>query len=335
MKPTAWLVLTLLTFAAWCSATRAQEPLADDIGKVVERAQRKMVKVFGATAGRVEGFGTGILVSPDGLIVTAQGVYLDGSQVRVLLADGSEHQATVLKRDRTLQLALLRIERETPDYFDLSRPPEFARGDWILAISNAFKVADHDEPLSVTLGNISLSTTIDAQLSARDVAYRGELILIDAITSNPGAAGGAVIDLHGNLIGSIGKIINSSETNTRLNYAIPTHLLAKFVAGTVLNEVTEATAETANRPVDLGIKLLTVGGRRNPAYIDQVTAEGPAAKAGLQPDDLIVSIAGEKIGSVGEYETAVGKLRAGEEVLLIIKRGSKVLQVPLTPIAKQ
>ncbi|MBX3418370.1 MAG: serine protease [Pirellulaceae bacterium] len=313
----------------------AQSNSSDQIPEVIAATQQKMVKVFGATAGKVDGFGSGVLISDDGLIVTAQGIYLDGSHVRVLLADGSEHLATILKRDRTLQLALLRIDQPTPDFFDLSKPIEFARGDWILAISNAFKVADHDEPLSVTMGTVSLTTTIDARLNARDVAYQGELVLIDAITSNPGAAGGAVVNLKGELIGTIGKIINSSETNTRLNYAVPTKLLAKFVAEDV-TAASQATDLTMTRePVDLGIKLLALGGRRNPAYIDRVISDGPAAKAGLQPDDLIISIAGEKVGSLIDYDAAVEKLFPDEEIVVMIKRGSQVLQIPLTPARKQ
>ena len=142
-----------------------------------------------------------------------------------------EHIATILKRDRETQLSLLKIQAVTPSFFELSADSVGKKGDWVIALSNAFKVADKDEPVSAMLGVISLRTTMEARLTKRDVAYRGELVLIDAITSNPGASGGAVITPDGRLVGIVGKIINSSETNTRLNYAVPTQVLHEFVAG--------------------------------------------------------------------------------------------------------
>ena len=158
-------------------------------------------------------------------------MFLDGKRVRVVLADGSSHTATVFKRDRDRQLALLKIEAELGHYFKLSEKPIVQQGDWVVAICNAFKVADKAEPISATLGIVSLESEMQAKLTKRDYAFRGELILIDAITSNPGAAGGAVLTTDGRLAGMVGKIINSSETNTRLNYAVPCNVLHAFVNG--------------------------------------------------------------------------------------------------------
>lgn len=303
------------------------------IQKAIDSAQPKMVKVYGAGAGRVDGFATGILVSNDGLVLTSQGVILDGKQVRVVLSDGSTHQASILKRDRETQLALLKIDAQPSDFFQLSESTVGEKGDWVVALSNAFKVADKEEPLSATLGIISLRTTMEARLTRRDVAYNGELVLVDAITSNPGAAGGAVITADGQLVGMIGKLINSSETNTRLNYAVPTSVMAAFI-----NEkddpVANASSKTVTQSAELGIKLFKFGGRNNPAYIDRVVRGSPAAKAGFQPDDMVVSIAGNKIGSVKDYAQVLKMLRPDEEVLVIVKRGAELLRIRVTPRAK-
>lgn len=302
---------------------------SDFIQKVVAASQPKLVKIFGAGVGNVEGFSTGIIVSPEGEILTSQGVYLDGRQVRVVLPNGQEKTATILQRDRQHQLALLKINAKTPEHFLVPEVPVGEQGDWVVAICNAFKVADKDEPISATLGIISLRTNMEARLSKRDVAYRGELVLIDAITSNPGAAGGAVITADGKLVGLVGKIINSSETNTRLNYAVPSHILAKFMKG----ELKESPQEVAksNKKADFGIKLFQHGGRKSLAYVDRVTRGSPAAKVRLRPDDLIVSIDGSKIGNVREYQEVVDQLLPGEEVLMIIKRGREILRIRITP----
>ena len=310
------------------------ENLASFIQKTIDSAQPKMVKVYGAGAGRVEGFATGILVSGDGRILTSQGVFLDGKQVKVVLADGSDYPATILKRDRGSQIALLKIQVETPDFFELSTEPVGEKGDWVVALSNAFKIADKDEPVSATLGIISLRTTIEARLTRRDVAYKGELVLIDAITSNPGAAGGAVVTSNGKLVGMIGKIINSSETNTRLNYAVPSSILEKFLSKET-DPIVDAAPVEIKQQADLGIVLFKFGGRSNPAYVDRVIRGSPAAKADVKVDDMIVSIAGNKIGSVRDYAATLEKLRPDEEVLMIVKRGVRMVRLHVTPRIKK
>ena len=302
------------------------------IAEVFRNANRRMVKVYGASAGRVEGYATGFLVSSDGLVLTTQGVFLDGNQVRILTSDGVQHAASVIRRDRQRQLALLKIDIKDAPCFSLSDGDVGAKGDWVVAISNAFKVADKEEPLSATLGVISLRTAMEARLNRRDVAYKGDLVLIDPITSNPGAAGGVIVTLQGKLVGMIGKIINSSDTNTRLNYAVPTSLLQQFVKNEIASPPSESTDR---RPVELGIRLFTHGGRSGPAYVDRVRRGTPAQRAGLKPDDLIISIGGEKIGNVREYEKAVAELTVGQEVIVVVKRGIELIRKPIVPMEKK
>ena len=166
------------------------------------------------------------------------------------------------------------------------------------------------------------------------MAYRGELVLIDAITSNPGASGGAVVTPYGQLVGIVGKIINSSETNTRLNYAVPNSVLYEFVTGKA-SVTGETQPKTEKQDVDFGVVLFKLGGRNNPAYIDRVVRGSPAAKAKLKSDDMIVSIAGEKIGNLKDYAEALKFLRPEEEVLMIVKRGVEMVRVRITPRLKK
>jgi serine protease Do len=195
-------------------------------------------------------------------------------------------------------------------------------------------VAERDEPMSATLGVISLVTTIEARLNPANVAYRGELILIDAITSNPGAGGGAVVLPDGRLVGMIGKIINSTETNTRLNYAVPSRVLKRFVAGEELETESAAVASEEARP-SLGFEIFKHGGKSGPAYVDRVTPNGPAASAGIKPDDMLVTIGGEKIGTVRDYERILPTLSAGTEVVVVVKRGQELLRLSITPQAEK
>lgn len=314
--------------------------------QLIRQCQPKMAKIIGAGAGRVDGYASGIMVSDDGLLLTSQGIFLDGRQIRVELSDGKSYSATILRRDRTLQLALLKIEADRElDFFRLTDDPVGEKGDWVVALSNAFKVANASEPMSAMIGIISLRSSIEARLNDRDVAYKGPLVLIDAITSNPGAGGGAVINSDGQLVGMIGKLINSSETNTRINYAVPSATLKQFVEDRSDQTVTttekkpgssdHADSNPKTKQAELGIKIFRLGGRNDPAYVDRITRGSAASKLRLKPDDLIVAIDGVQIGTVQEFQKAVDRLVPGVEVSLVIKRGPQIKRLMITPKEKK
>jgi len=308
----------------------AQAPAAEPgpLSDAIASAQARCVKIYGGSIGRNPGYATGILISADGRILTAQGIYLVGERIRVILPNGEEHPAEVERRSEPLQAAILKIDAETPQYFELSTEPRGVKGDWVVGVSNAFKVAGGAEPLSVNLGIIALRTELEAKRGVQDVPYEGEVILIDAITSNPGAAGGALVDVSGRLVGMIGKIIEGKNTNTRLNYAVPADRLAKFVAGKIVAS-SDTQPESAEK-AELGIRVFTLGGKNAPAYVDRVLPLSPAAKAGLRPDDLILAIGSHTIRTVREYQEVAGDFFAGTEIELVIKRGQEVMRLTLS-----
>jgi len=328
-------IVLLSGLPAWDSAAADDAPgIAGTFAPAVEQAQRRTVKIFGAGIGRSPGYATGLIVSAQGEILTTQGVFLAGDNLRVTLADGTTHTAQVVRRSQKLLVALLKIDTITQEYFELDEKPVAAKGDWILGVSNAFKVADGAEPLSVNIGVLSLRTRLDARRGYQDFPYDGDVYLIDAITSNPGAAGGAVINIDGRLVGMIGKVIESRATNTRLNYAIPADMLKAFVDGKESPMVASTNPPTAGAKAELGIRLFALGGRKSPAYIDRVIPGSPAAQAGLRTDDLIVSIAGQVVRDGGDYQRIVQTLRPGSEVLLEVKRKDDLLSVKITPAAQ-
>jgi len=328
-QPTLGLLImvTLSTHSGGALAANDSE-----FSAAVEHAQARMVKLFGAGIGRSPGYATGLIVSPDGDIITSQGVHLATSSLRVITPDGETHFAKVVRRSQNLQAALIKIEAKTPEYFDLQEQTPLEAGDWILAISNAFKVADGPEPLSVNVGVLTLRTRLEARRGVQDFPYDGDVLLIDAITSNPGAAGGAVVSVEGKLAGMIGKVIEGKNTNTRLNYAVPTHLLHEFmtkpesdVASTV-----PVTPSPSGQPGDLGIRLFALGGRRAPAYVDRVIAGSAAATAGVKSDDLVISIDGKPVKSADDFTRAVAAIKTGQQVTVEVKRKNELLSLRLT-----
>lgn len=326
-QPAMMLCCAMLVISPW---VRADDP--SEFAPAVEHAQARMVKIFGAGIGRSPGYGTGVIVSPDGDILTAQGVHLATDNLRVVTSDGETHLAKAVRRSQKLQVALLKVEAKTPDYFDLAEPAGLEPGDWILAVSNAFKVADGPEPLSVNIGVLQLRTRLAARRGVQDFPYDGDVILIDAITSNPGAAGGAVISVDGKLAGMIGKVIEGRNTNTRLNYAVPVELLQSFFAGTDI-EVASTDAPPVPidaAPGDLGIRLFALGGRRAPAYVDRVVGGSAAAAAGVKSDDLVISINGNAVKTADDFQKAMAGIKSGQEVTVEVKRKNQLLSLKMT-----
>ncbi len=326
-------VLVLLLALGIClTSVRANDHADDPVEKAVRVAQQRVVKVYGAKVGRTPGYASGVIVSPDGKILTAGGTYLNGQRVRVILADGSVNVATVERRSRELQLAILRIKVKTPRYFDLSKAAEIKKGDWVLAITNAFKIADGAEELSVSLGVVALKTRLEARRGTQPFRYQGEVFLLDSITSNPGSPGGAVIDTTGQLAGIIGPNLENDSTGTRVNYAIPVEVVRQFIEGGSSQPIARASTNTNTNPF-VGIRLFKLGGADGPAYVDRVLADSPAAEAGFRPDDLILALGDERIKSVRQYEDVLKTLAPGKEIVVTAKRKQSLIQIKLTPTA--
>ena len=314
-----------------CATVRADERKDNPFAKAIDMAQDRCVRLYGAGIGREKGYASGIIVSPNGHIITAQGIYLSGARLRVAMRDGRIYEAKVEKRSESLQVALLKIDAKTPKYFELSKKAVVTKGDWVMSVSNAFKVADRGEALSVNLGVITMRAQLDARHRTQDVDYDGDVLMYDAITSNLGAAGGAVVTADGKLAGMIGKLIASTSTNTRLNYAVPADQLRKFMDGEEPKKVQPKVAE--GKPF-LGIRLFKLSGKRAPAYVDRVTSGSPAAKAGIRKDDLVLVLGSEVVRSVRDYDEAFKELHPGDEIEIVVKRKNTIVRLSVV-VAKE
>lgn len=323
-------VVIIASLAGPLSADAAPSVAPNTTRRAFDRAAGAVVKLYGASLGREHGYGTGFLISPDGRILTVQTLLTASRGIRVVTADGRKYEAKVVRTDDTRKLAELKIEAK-----DLPCLPPVASektqiGDAVVALGNWFKVAEGDEAVSVNRGILGLRTTLDARRLTQDVEYRGPILVYDAITGNPGAPGGPLLDIDGNCIGIIGQIVEAAATNTRLNYAIPSEEIAAFLGGKPAEGAAiPASEEKPHGKPYLGIKLSKLGFRHVSAYVDRVVSGSPAAKAGVKSDDLIVSIAGDRVTDAESYNAAVDRLAPGKRIQIIIKRGEKLLRCDL------
>ncbi len=337
--PAAAFRNALLTFAALFLAAVTARPVfaGPSLAKVTAQVQPKIVKIFGA--GGLHGlaiYQSGFLISADGYIVTVWSHVLDVDDVTVILDDGHKYEAKLIGADPRLELALLKIDAQDLPFFDLAQATPAAEGTRVLAFSNLFGVATGEEQASVQHGVISAITALDARRGAYETPYQGPIYVVDAMTNNPGAAGGALTDLQGHLLGVLGKELRNSKNNIWLNFAIPTNEFTTSVNairnGKPPEDPDKAKPKKPDNPLTLdrlGLILVPNVLERTPPFIDEVRPESPAAKAGVRPDDLVLLVDNQVIQSCAALIKELGLREADTDVHLTLMRGNELLEVEI------
>lgn len=304
--------------------------------------QPKVVKIFGVGGLRqLEAFQTGVFVSPEGHILTTQSLVLDEGEVTVVLWNGTRATGSVVAVDPVLEIAILKIQLDEPvAFFSLDDEVEVEPGMRILALTNLFGIAVYDEPVSVLHGVVTSIAPLSARRGAFEANYSGTVYIIDAATNNPGAAGGAIIDLSGQLVGLIGKELRSEATGTWLNYALPVDLLREPVdrlrSGVSTPRVNSLDREEDFLTLgDLGIVLVPNIVDRTPPYVERVLAGSAAGKAGLRADDLIVAVGTQPIASQRDLSIQISRSDPRRPLQLTLLRGRDLVRVALEHLKLQ
>ncbi len=319
----------------------ANVAFAQSTSEAIAITSPKVVKIFGAGGGKnLYAYGSGFLVSPRGHIVTVWSHILDTDVVSVVLNDGRRFDAKVIGAEPPLDMAVLKIEAEGLPYFDLEQATGAGPGTRVLGFSNAFKVATGDEPVSVIHGVIAAKTTLTARRGAFESPYNGPVYVVDAVTNNPGAAGGVLTTWDGRLVAMIGKELRNTQTNTWLNYGMPISELREMVDQIMTGRFSSSkkpdddddTGSTKTRPrryeaSDFGIVTIPDVVSRTPAYIDRILPGSLAEIAGLQTNDLILFIGENLVPSCQTMKEELGRLESGDQLKIVVRRDDKLITV--------
>jgi serine protease Do len=351
----ASLVLVPVLFASHAGAQNSPEetaPAASETApvqsrhqRVIEQVSRRVVKIFGA--GRLKNlyaYSSGFLVSPQGHIVTIWSHVLDEQEVTVVLHDGRRFAGRIVGAEPQLDLAVLKIDAEDLPFFDLEEavsPPVGAR---VLSFSNMFKVATGDEPVSVLHGVISSRTRLVARRGVFDSAYNGPVLVVDAITNNPGSGGGVLTTRDGMLAGMVGKELRNAQSNTWMNYAIPISELktaiTDIIAGTFTprsNPLEAPLTSPRFLPIDFGMVLVPDVIQRTPAFIDAVLPNSRASDAQLKSNDLVLFVNDQLIQSVRMLREELARLEPGDTLKLVVRRENILVpvEIPIPETARK
>lgn len=351
---TGWLAASIGVLAiAWQGEVTTTQ-LAQEVNP-------KLVKLFGSGGFKgLPSYGTGVIISQDGYVLTVANHLLESSDLRVHLYDGTRLPARVIAVEPELDVALLKLGTEKSKIEDLPffdvlaamKAPLALPGTTVFAFSNQFQIATRDEPMSMMRGNIAAYAKLSGRIGIFEAPYSGNVYVVDAITNNPGAAGGIVTNRKGELLGLIGRELRNEQTDTWINYAVPIQASVdvRLADGSSRKvSIQELVEKKENyKPVTKAQKGSGGGGYhgmvfvpnvvdRTPPYIEEVLPKSPAHKAGLLPDDLVVYVDGLPVVSVTMLEEILEKYRPQDKVQLEIRRGDKLqtisLQLEVTPKA--
>src|SRR5687767_15119997 len=254
--------------------------------EIIAQTQPKIVKIFGAGGLRgLEAYQSGFLISSDGHILTVWSYVLDSDSVTVYLDDGRKLTAEVVGMDPRTEIAVLKIDAQNLPHFNLDEAVTLSAGARVLAFSNLYGVAIGNEPASVLHGIVSAKTDLAARRGAFETNYRGQAYVLDAMTNNPGAAGGALTDTKGRLAGLLGKELRSSTSNIWLNYAVPIGELQPIVDQIIAGKFRPAARDEGQKKPKQAHTLSTLGLNlvpdflpRTPPFVESVKPGSTAAK---------------------------------------------------------
>jgi serine protease Do len=273
---------------------------------------------------RVEGGGSGVIVTPDGFLLTSAHVVESAARVRVTFVDGAELQAERIGVDPLSDLALLRVHGDAFAPARLGDADRLRVGQLVVAIGNPHGFAG-----SVTAGVVSaLGRSLPLHSAGRVI---DNVIQVDAAL-NPGNSGGALVDGRGAVVG-----INTAVAGIGLGLAVPINDATRRIVSSLMRDgrVRRAYVGIAGGSRPLPPRLAARLGRRGSIEVVEVVEGSPAAQAGLRPEDLIVSIDGAAVESVSDLQRLLVAELIDRPVALGIARGADERTLELRPVELQ
>lgn len=290
---------------------------------------------FGALLGQLYGYpgqtrnntmvayGSGVVLTPDGYIVTNNHVVDGADEVEVTFNNKVKRTATIIGTDPTTDLALIKVDATDLDYLVFGDSDQVRIGEWVLAVGNPFNLTS-----TVTAGIVSAK--------ARNLSILGEGTSVESFIQtdaavNPGNSGGALVNTKGELVGINAAIASHTGSYEGYSFAIPSNIVRKVVDDLLLYgtaqrgylgvQIAELTQELAQKE-----GLENIEG----VYVAEITRGGAAELAGLKAGDVITAINNKKVNSTTQLRESVGQFRPGDKVDVEVNRNGKHQHYNLT-----
>lgn len=266
------------------------------------------------------GSGSGVIISPDGYIVTNNHVVEDAVDVHVILDDNRNFTAKVIGRDPNTDIALVKIDAKDLPYLSWGNSDALKLGEWVLAVGNPFNLTS-----TVTAGIVSAKSRSIGIMSGQMPLE--SFIQTDAAV-NPGNSGGALVDSRGELVGINTAIASQTGSYSGYSFAIPATIAHKVVDdikkyGEVQRAVLGVMMQSVNDSIAKANKLDKIEG----AFIRGLTEDGAARRSGIKEGDIIVSIEGNSVKTGSQLQEQIGRYNPGSEVVVGYMRNGELKEV--------
>ncbi|MDR2038085.1 MAG: Do family serine endopeptidase [Bacteroidales bacterium] len=272
-----------------------------------------------------EGFGSGVIITDDGYIITNNHVIDKADEIEVTLNDKRVFTAKLVGADPTTDLALLKIEESGLPHLTYGDSEALRVGEWVLAVGNPYNLTS-----TVTAGIVSAKTRQLGILANSTQMGIESFIQTDAAV-NPGNSGGALVNTKGELVGINTAIASQTGSFSGNSFAIPVSIVQKVILD--LKEfgvVQRAMLGIGTREIDAEFAKEKGLDKIEGIYVASVMETGGAAAAGIKEGDIIKSINGISVNSFSQLQEQLSKYRPNDHVDVTIERNKKTQQIQVT-----
>ena len=277
--------------------------------------------------------GSGVVISPDGFVMTNHHVIENADKVTVTLSGGDEYEAEIIGSDETSDLALIKLSGSDFPYAELANSDDLLIGEWVIALGNPFELFSISNKPSASVGIIS-ATNMDFGMQKSGKVLQ-DMIQTDAAI-NPGNSGGPLVNAMGQVIGINTFIFTDYEHfrgSVGIGFAIPINSARRiaeelrmtgeidrgYSTGLIVQSVTRSISRYLDIPFVKGVIIV------------EVNQGSPADMTGLEPGDVILTVIGEDVNKPSDIRTVIleNDLRSGDKVTLQIFRNGNYKKVKM------
>jgi serine protease Do len=269
----------------------------------------------------VQGHGTGLVIRPGGIILTNQHVVANAERVVVTLPDGSDLPATVLGEDPVTDIAVLRVRRDNLPTVTPGRSTDLMIGEWVVALGNPYAYLLGNAEPTVTVGVVS-ATGRNILPGGDQTGLYLDMIQTDAAI-NPGNSGGPLTNALGEVVGVNSSIFSSSGGSVGLGFAIPIERALR-VADEIIRSGTVRRA-WVGLEVE-GARAMREWKSQGGVALASVAPDGPSARAGLRPGDVLTEANGRRLRNYLDWEAVKLDLHVGDAVEVTVRTGKTTIR---------
>ena len=272
-----------------------------------------------------QGSGSGVIIRPDGYIVTNNHVVNGATTIEVTLNNNKTYEATVIGTDPATDVALIKIDATGLPAMQFADSDKLRLGEWVLAIGS---------PLGEQLRSTITAGIVSAKgrsMPSNDGQFKIESFIQTDAAVNPGNSGGALVNKQGELVGINTAIVSTTGSYSGYSFAIPSNIVKKIIGdlldfGSVKRAMLGITGGTVTEEIAKKFKLATPEG----VYVAEVLKGGTADKAGIKAEDIITSIDNVKMATMPELMAKVNSFHPGDKATVKVLRDGKSIELSVT-----